>query len=250
MSQTQAAQPVVAANPNPAPAKVDAAPAAQAPAQAAARPDYLPENYWDAAKGAPKIDALVNDLTAKQTELARFESISAQAPEKPEAYKVELPKEFKAPDGVEIQIDENAEEFKDLLASARVWAHENKFSQAQFSGLMGQFGQFLAQGQAKAIAARDAEMKSIGENASARITAVEKYVAAALPKAQAEALLGNLVSKAALEGFEALIRKASPAGATVNGPAANGAGADKYDGMFGARRRAAQLADQKQHIRA
>lgn len=240
--------PTPAANPNPAPAKVDAAPAQ--PQASAARPDFLPENYWDAAKGAPKLDALYNELTAKQTELARFESISAQAPAKAEDYKVALPKEFKAPEGVTIEIDEKAEEFKDLLAGARAWAHQNRLSQAQFEGQLGLFAQFLAGTQAKAVAARDAEMKAIGENAGARITAVEKFVTSALPKEQAAAVLSNLTSKAALEGFEALIRKAIPAGATTQGPAVNGAAGDKYEGMFGARRRAAQLADQKQRIRA
>lgn len=234
------AQPAPAANPTPAPTKADAP----------TRPDFLPENYWDGDKGSAKLDALFNDLTASKTELARFESISAQAPAKAEDYQIALPEKLELPDGVQIELDPQNEQYKDLLNEFRAFAHENKLSQAQFSGQLGLFARYLANNAAKAQAYQADQMKAIGENASSRITAVEKYVSAALPKGQAEAVLGTLTSKAALEGFEALIRKASPARAGTDGDVTNGAGGDKYEGLFGARRRAAQLADQKQHIRA
>ena len=68
-------------------------PAPTPPPTPASRPDFLPENYWNADAKAPKLDALWNDLQAKQTELARFESMAATAPQQADGYKVELPKD-------------------------------------------------------------------------------------------------------------------------------------------------------------
>ena len=149
-----------------------------------------------------------------------------------------------------VELDPENPDYKDILAEARTFAFENKLNQQQFAGQLGLLARFLAGGQAKALALRDAEMKSIGENAGGRITAVEKYIAGSLPADQAKAVIANLTTKAALEGFEALIRRGLPAGASVAAPGASAGKGDKFEGLFGAQRRSAQLAQQKQHIRA
>lgn len=95
---TDAPTPSPAPSPAPAPAPT---PAPDAPATGA-RPDWLPEPYWDAKAGALNTDEFGKHYATTAADAAKWGEWRAGVPEKPDGYKVELklPDTVKVPEGV------------------------------------------------------------------------------------------------------------------------------------------------------
>lgn len=169
---------------------------------APARPDYIPENLWDAENGFKTDD--FNALIARDAEhSARI----AQVPESADKYEFKLPHDFKFPDGIEVKDGEipiNADDPR--VAAARDFALANQFSQAQFEGLvaMGVNLDLAEQAALKGALAKEAE--KLGARGNDRIAAVKAWVGAKLPGDQAEALLGALYNAKQIEAVETLMR--------------------------------------------
>lgn len=120
-----------------------------APAAEVARPDYLPENYWDPQAKAPKADVLKADLTelpVLREFKSQHEARLATLPKDAAGYIVELPKDFEIPKGLEFKPDEN----DPMVAFARGIAKDCGLDQGQFSGMVGRYAKLMLDGQAKA----------------------------------------------------------------------------------------------------
>jgi hypothetical protein len=225
--------------PAPAPGGEKGAPpvAAVAPdpaSSAAARPDYIPEKYWDAEKGEPKNGEL-SELWKKLEEREAAEAERAKGiPEKPEDYKVALPEGFKIPDGIDLKLDVNDPAFK----RAQAFAKERGLTQSDFSNLLAIEAERKAVEHQALLKAVEAEKAKLGENRIARLDAVETKLAAKLPAPQAKALASLMVTADAVEAIETLITMTGLAGfdGSRDGSGRAPVDEDEYSRMSGPRR--------------
>jgi hypothetical protein len=93
-------------------------------------------------------------------------------PQKPEDYKLALPKDFKAPDGIEFVPDEN----DPLLPQARAFAQEAGLTQDQFEKLVSLHAASQVASQQMIKDAKAAEIQALGVNGTARMTAVQTWL--------------------------------------------------------------------------
>ena len=188
-----------------APATVETVAPAPAPV-APARPEALPEDYWDGEAGAPKWDALSEKLTKVQeyeaAEAARREAVPVEA----SAYKLDLPENVVGIDGKPVRLIADNPATK----AAQELAAKHGLTQEQFTDFVAfHAGQLLAdqKAQAEAVdAAMKAEMTKLGAEAPARIRAVDAALRAQVGD-KAQALLDSMATAEAVEVLEALIAK-------------------------------------------
>lgn len=200
--------PVVASTPTPSsPAGTTTPPASPTPPETPAvnaRPAYVPEAFWDATKNEVKgkeFGEHFNQLTAR---IAADDVAKLSRPQKPEEYKLELPKEFKPPEGVEFK-------FRDgdpLLAQARSMAHEMGISQDNFSKLLGLYAGAQVADQQNISTARNAEIAKLGTTGPARVTAVNTW----LDAMGVSGLKARMWTAADVQMFEGLITRFSNQG--------------------------------------
>jgi hypothetical protein len=208
---------------------------------AAARPEGLPDTYWDSVTNSLKVDpaALVNDLKERD-DLKAFKAADdvrrGSLPPSADAYKIELPADFTPPAGVEFKFDENAPE----LAQAKALAHAKGWTQADFTDALGIFAAAKVGEQAQVATARAAEIAKLGTTAPARVDAVSNW----LDAKGYGALKSMLVTAEHVQTFEKMINSTTSQGVAtfsqkhrVEPPANEIAGWDK---MSFEQRRAAQ----------
>lgn len=175
----------------------------------ATRPDWLPEQFWDTGKNEIK----GGDFRKSFDELSTFKAAEDvrknTLPKTADEYKVELPKEFKVPEGLEFAFDE-----KDpLLGRAREIAHQRGLGQDAFTEILGLYAGARV-GEAQQLkAARDAEVGKLGPTASARIDAVTTWMKGMVGEDGAKALSQMLVTAGHVQAFESLITKFTSQGA-------------------------------------
>jgi hypothetical protein len=164
-----------------------------------AMPEGLPADFWDADKGEVKF----GDLTARLGELAAFkaeqDARAAELPAKPEDYKIELPATFKAPDGIDMTIDE-----KDPAVGAlRAFAHEHKLPQAAVSAILAIDAQRKIDEFNASVALAQQEEAALGEKFPERKAAVEDFLRGNLDERQYEGIRARIDAGGAA-GFEAI----------------------------------------------
>jgi hypothetical protein len=182
--------------------------AAPAAPQIAARPADVPEFLWDADKGAIKIDSVKELAAFKAAEDVRKGALPPTA----DAYKAELPADFKAPAGVAFKIDAN----DPLIPLAQAQAHAMGASQEDFSKMLGIYAAAKAGEQAQIESARSAEVSKLGPTAPARVDAVTRWLTSidgSADKGDAQALAGMLVTARHVEAFERMINRFTSQGA-------------------------------------
>jgi len=200
-SSPQPAAPDAASAPAPA-ATQPAAPAA--PAAAPARPDWLPENFHDAKTG-PKWDDFgkhyAEVITRDAAEQIRRNALPANADD----YKIDLPKDFVVPQGVEFKFDDA----NPALANARALYHDiqtGKLSgQEGFSKLLGLYAAEQVTQRQNFGAWAKAEQDKLGPNGPARVTAIEQYLTGKLGPATAKLMMAGIAASGQVEGWEKLI---------------------------------------------
>jgi len=200
----ETSQPAAAAAAPPA-----TSPAAAAPETAAAvKPEGL-DDYWDEKAGL-KVDALKTDLAALK-ELKTFKAeqdIRLQGvPAKPEEYKIDL-SGVEIPEGVNLQPltddDPFVGEIRGILHDAKVPVeHWNKLTQAYTKNQLRMAEQWNTD--------IKAERGKLGDNADARVSAVETALIGRLGE-KGKALIGTMVTASQVEAFEALLRTTAAAG--------------------------------------
>jgi hypothetical protein len=128
---------------------------------------------------------------------ASEEARKAKVPADPALYKLELPKDFKVPAGVEIKLNPDLPEAIDLAR----WCHRNGLPQEAYSEIAAIYTITLAREAASIHSARNAEINKLGAKGVARVQAVETFLdAAGVPE-----LKGRIFTSADVGAFERLI---------------------------------------------
>ncbi|TAL43838.1 MAG: hypothetical protein EPN91_05635 [Salinibacterium sp.] len=91
--------------------------------------------------------------------------------QKPEDVKIELPKDFQVPQGVEFKIDPAKPEFAKLQAAAV----KHGLSSEAVSDLVGVYAETVVGSEATIAAAKAAEVAKLGANGPARVTALGTF---------------------------------------------------------------------------
>jgi hypothetical protein len=165
--------------PPPAPPPPPTPPPPPPPPAATERPEWLPENLWDATENKP-----VDFSTLRQP--------PADLPSTADAYT--LP----TVEGVELDAADP------LIGILRTRAFANGLGQEEFAGIISDYAVALKQSD---DAAYEREMGQLGENRDARVTAVSNWLGAQIPAEEAKALTAGLTTAAAVQGLERLMNK-------------------------------------------
>jgi hypothetical protein len=180
-----------------------------------ARPDWVPETFFDAQQGI-KFDDFGKHYKELAERDAALQERAKSIPDKPEAYKIELPQDFKIeglPEGVQIKFNE-----KDpTLAEARALAKEIGLPQADFSKFLTLEAKRIANAAIEEDRALAAEKQKLGDKAVERISGVDSYLKRNLSAAQYSAIAGVAKKADAIEALEVLIAKIT-AGVVPNTP--------------------------------
>lgn len=172
----------------------------------------MPEDHWDPAgkiKDETKYAEWVNQNAAAT---AAERSRKLTLPQAPEAYRLDLPAEFKPPEGLEFKVDE-----KDpLIAQYRAMAHKRGLDQDTFTEGLGMIAALRVGEQTQIKAAYDAEVAKLGAAGTARVDAVIQWInAVAGPDAAA---LGTAMKLAPVAGtviaFEKIMQRFQSQGVT------------------------------------
>jgi hypothetical protein len=176
----------------------------QPQATAPARPEYVPETFWDAKSGKVTDDKALathlNEIIARDA----AEAIRKQTlPQSPDAYKIELPKDFTPPQGVEFKFNDG----DPLLAQARTMAQKHGISQEGFSELLGLYaGSQIASQQAIANA-RNAEIAKLGATGPTRIDTLTTFFKAHLGEAEGAQIMSRVFTASDVQVMEKLVSK-------------------------------------------
>lgn len=186
--------------------------------QKPARPEGIPDKYWDATANALKVDpaTLAADLKERD-ELQAFKAADEvrrnSLPQSAEGYKIELPADFQLPAGMTFELD-----VKDpLYAAAQKMAHAKGWSQQDFSEGIGLIASMKVAEQAQIDMARKAEVEKLGTTGPQRIDAVVRFfsgVDTTPDKSDAKAIASMLVTAKQVEAFERLITRFGSQGVT------------------------------------
>lgn len=179
-----------------------------------ARPDWLPESYWDATAGAAKGEALTNDLTelgTLRTLKADIDAKAAALPKDAAGYKIELPKDFQVPEGRKFVADDK----NPMVAEARGWAAKHGIPQEALTDLIGLYAKSQVNDLTAMAEFEAEEKKALGTNADARIKSVTDWAGGIVGKDKAAILSPLLKTKAGVEAFETIMSKMG--GVKING---------------------------------
>lgn len=166
----------------------------------------MPETCFQADKGvdfdafgkhwAEKIAPV---LTRDAAEQVRLNSL----PAKPEDVKIELPKEFKLPQGVEFKLDPAKPEY----GKVRELAVKHRLTQDAVTDLMGVYAETLVGSEQALSAAKKAELDKLGSNAQNRVAALETWFTGMVGEDGAKQLKSMLVTAGIVSTFEKLVAK-------------------------------------------
>ena len=151
------------------------------------------------------------DLVARD---AAARSKALQRPQTAEAYKAELPADFKPPDGLNFQFIQN----DPLLAQARAIAHAECLSQEGFSRLLAVYAGSQILSEQTVNTARNAEIAKLGAAGPSRFASIETFLKAQLGEAAGAQIASRIFVASDVEAFEKLVAKfTSQGGASFNG---------------------------------
>lgn len=165
------------------------------------RPEYIPENFWDADKGFKS-----DDLNALVALKAEQDSRAAAVPATKDEYKVALPAEFKI-EGLEIKDGESPIDENDpRISFARDFAHSQGFTQPQFEGLVALGVQMDLAEQTGLNDALKAQAEALGGKGKERIEAVTNWLGAKLGGEFAAALGPMIMTAKQVQSFERIMQ--------------------------------------------
>lgn len=182
--------------------------------QAPARPEYVPESHWDATAGKVKDDkALSSWINEHVAYKAAQDSRRLTLPQTPEAYKVELPADFRPPEGMDYKFNDA----DPLLGQARSVMHDidqGKLSgQEAFSKLLGLYAGAQVSSEQTIAQGRAAEVAKLGAAGTARVTAVNTW----LDANGLSDMKSGMITAGHIAGFEKIMAKLqSQGGASFN----------------------------------
>lgn len=168
------------------------------------RPEALGKDYdayWSDEKGVD-----FGKLAADHKSLAEFktaqDAAAASRPKKADDYKLELPKDFEAPQGVKIELDPN----DPRLGPARELALKHGWSQEAFADAIAMDAKFRLAEQTQLNERLAEELKALGTDGKARVDAVEAWLTANLGNEHGNAIVPMLFTRLQVEAIEKLIK--------------------------------------------
>jgi len=175
-----AAEATAGTEPAAAPTEQAAEPAANAPV----RPEGLPDEFWDDAKGLKGADlfAAYRDLKT-QTDTAR-----ADVPEAADGYELAVSDAVEVPEGFVIDTDKDSPFFKEFAAAA----HEAGMPKAAVQKMVDASARQQIAAQETVVTDYADQMSGLGDRAKERTEAAKNWVLANLPEKEANALLNNM----------------------------------------------------------
>lgn len=196
-----------APNPSPTPSPAPAPAPAPSPAP---MPDGLPQQFWDQQTGSVDMPAFVKSYSEVSAFKTEHDKRIAALPQKPEDYKIELklPDTVRLPEGMQLKIDD-----KDpRVPAVRAFAQKHQISQDGLNDLIALHAQMQIEEHNAGEAAIQAEMKKLGSNGPARVTALESLLKANVSKEEYEALRPVIGDAAAFIAMEKLLAKVTAQG--------------------------------------
>lgn len=182
-------------SPSPAPAPGDGS----NPTPTAARPDYVPEAFWDPTAGAVKAAEFTTHIGELAALKAAQDARLAARPKDPSGYELKLPETFKS--DVALKFDET----DPRVAPLRAFAHELSLDQAGFSKLLEiEAARVVAENKA-VEAAQAAQIAKLGTNGTARVTAAKTGLAGILGADTAAQIMDRMVMATDVEAIEKLL---------------------------------------------
>jgi hypothetical protein len=124
-------------------------------------------------------------------------------PQTPDAYKVELPADFKAPEGIKFEFKQD----DPLLSQARTMAHEMGISQENFSKLLGLYAGAQVATQQQIQTAHLAEVNKLGTTGPARVTAITTFFKSILGDQEGAQLASRMFTARDIEIAEKLVTR-------------------------------------------
>ena len=151
-------------------------------------------------------------LQRAAAEQAARDVVRAALPD-PSAYKVELPGDFKAPEGINFQLNQN----DPLMAQARQVMHDidtGKISgQEAFSKLLGLYAGAQVADAAMVKAGRDAEIAKLGPTGTARVTAVITFLKSHYGDEQGTRMASRIFTAQDVKDWERVVANRASQGA-------------------------------------
>lgn len=193
-------------SPNPEPA---ASPGASPPIQSQpARPDYLPESFWDAATNSVKatdLKAVFDAHTATQARLALV-------PKEATGYEHGLPADFKLPDGYKV------DDKHPLVQPWRMLAHQLQLTPDQYKLGVKMWAENMVREEEDFKQFKADQRKALGAQGDARVTAARTWLTGLIGEQIAGQLLDLAVTKPQFEAIEKLMTAfTSQGGSTYRG---------------------------------
>jgi hypothetical protein len=144
---------------------------------------------------------------------AEQKSRRANLPADASAYTLDLPADFKMPEGVDFRWEVNHPVFGPMINQAREFAHSIGLDQATFSRMMGLYAASQTY-EAKVIAdVKRAELEKLGATAHSRVDAVKTFLRAHCGDASAKAITDVMWRADFLTGLEKIMARMSSQGA-------------------------------------
>jgi hypothetical protein len=131
-------------------------------------------------------------------------------PADPTGYKLELPKDFVQPQGIEFKFDESGP----AVQLAREFAHKNGFSQEQFSRMAAIHAAVEVQKLTQFRDLERVEVEKLGATGSQRVTAVQTFLKAHLGDDIARPFMNTLVMEKQVRGWEMIMQKLAGGGSS------------------------------------
>jgi hypothetical protein len=151
------------------------------------------------------------ELQALEERAAAEASRKLTLPQRPEDYRVELPKDFKPPQGVEFVLNPA----DPLIARAQAWAHRRGLDQDAFSEALSLYAATQTEQLARVNEIAAQERDKIGAAGGQRVDAVAKFLRAAVGNDAAQAFMQTLCTADQLVGWEKIMQRlSSPHGST------------------------------------
>jgi hypothetical protein len=172
------------------------------------RPEYLPEAFWDAANGIrhKEFGEHYSQLT---TRLAAEDIRRNTLPKTIEEVKLDLPKDFVLPQGVEFKLDSTKPEFNKF----REIAIKRGLDADTVTDIMGVYAETVVGSEASYKAAQKVELDKLGANAAARVTALDTFFTGILGADDAKHVRSGMYSAGIVTALEKLATKFANQGA-------------------------------------
>src|SRR5262249_48854562 len=123
-------------------------------------------------------------------------------------YKIELPKDYKLPDGLDFKLATVDDPVKGpALKAAQEWAHRKGLSQSDFAELVGLYVGAQTRELSMVGAAAAAEREALGVNAPIRVDAISNWLRARYGDNVAKPILATMVSRHHVAVFEDIIQR-------------------------------------------